>query len=382
MSAAALPDRGCWAAASMEASASRADGAGVSGALPGDPVPGRSMASSASIGTNRNPKSRCPMVHPRGRAERAVRDCAPFSMGSTAKSDKAHNGQRAARRVNGLAGRASNFARYTHESMRLAAGFALFLCLLLPELPAAHSKNSLPRPESTFGFEPGADYKLATYDQSIEYFRKLDAASKYVTLVEAGRTTQGRPMYFALISSPANLAHIERYREIAQRLAHPAGLSEADARRLASEGKAFVHIDGGLHSTEVAGTQHTPLLAYNLVSRASEPDMKAILDNVVVMLWPTINPDGQQIVAEWYMKNVGTPYELSEVPTLYQEYVGHYNNRDAYMLNMIESRAIEHAWRQWEPQIVYVHHQSGPFPTRIWLPPFSEPVGTEDRKST
>ena len=95
------------------------------------------------------------------------------------------------------------------------------------------------------------------------------------------------------------------------------------------------------------------------------------------MLWPTINPDGQQMVAEWYMKNVGTPYELSGLPRLYQEYVGHDNNRDAYMLNMIESRVIEHTWRQWEPQIIYVHHQSGPFPTRIWLPPFSEPVGID-----
>ena len=102
-----------------------------------------------------------------------------------------------------------------------------------------------------------------------------------------------------------------------------------------------------------------------------------MLDNVVLMLWPTINPDGQQMVAEWYMKNVGTPYELSGLPRLYQEYVGHDNNRDAYMLNMIESRVIEHTWRQWEPQIIYVHHQSGPFPTRIWLPPFSEPVGID-----
>jgi len=262
--------------------------------------------------------------------------------------------------------------------MRLSAGFALLLwLLLLPALPAGQSRPAVPGPKSTFGFEPGADYKLATYDQSIEYFRRLDAASKYVTLVEAGRTTAGRPMYFALISSPENLAHIERYRRIAQRLAHPSGLSEAEARRLASEGKAFVHIDGGLHSTEVAGAQHTPLLAYDLVRRASEPETKAILDNVVLMLWPTINPDGQQIVAEWYMQNVGTPHELSEVPTLYQEYVGHDNHRDGYMLNMIESRAIEHAWRQWEPQIVYVHHQSGPFPTRIWLPPFSEPVGID-----
>ena len=237
----------------------------------------------------------------------------------------------------------------------------------------------VPSPEASFGFKPGADYKLATYDQSIEYFRKLAAATKYVRLVEAGKTSQGRTMYFALISSPRNLEQIERYRQIAQRLAHPAGLTDAMARELAREGKPFIHIDGGLHSTEVAGAQHTPLLAYDLVSRAQteDPAAKAILDNVILMLWPTINPDGQQMVSEWYMSNVGTPYELSALPQLYQEYVGHDNNRDAYMLNMIESRVIEHAWRDWEPNIVYVHHQSSPFPTRIWLPPFSEPIGTD-----
>ncbi len=251
------------------------------------------------------------------------------------------------------------------------------MLFLATGLPRGQSHPDLPTPRSVFSFEPGADYKLATYDQSVEYFRKLDAASRFLTLVEAGRTSQGRPMYFALISTPENLTRIDRYRDIAQRLAHPDGMSEADARRLALEGKAFVHIDGGLHATEVAGPQHTSLLAYDLLRKAAEPETRAILENVVLMLWPTINPDGQQMVAEWYMKNVGTPYEESALPVLYQDYVGHDNNRDAYMLNMIESRVIEHAWRQWEPQIVYVHHQSGPFPTRIWLPPFSEPVGTD-----
>jgi hypothetical protein len=244
--------------------------------------------------------------------------------------------------------------------------------------PIAQGRSSpVPAPDSVFGFVPGADYKLATYDQSIQYFKTLAGASRYIKLFDAGKTTQGRTMYFALISSPDNLAKIDRYREIWQRLAHPQGLTDAAAGKLAAEGKALVHIDGGLHATEVAGPQHTPLLAYHLLSRVREPATKAMLDNVVVMLWPTINPDGQQMVAEWYMKNVGTPYELSPVPQLYQEYVGHDNNRDAYMLNMIESRVIEHTWRQWEPQIVYVHHQVGPFPTRIWLPPFSEPVGVE-----
>ncbi|HEY2150451.1 MAG TPA: M14 family metallopeptidase [Vicinamibacterales bacterium] len=251
------------------------------------------------------------------------------------------------------------------------------LFALLFAAPIALSSAGLPTPESVLGFRPGADYKLATYDQSIEYFKKLAAATKYMKIVEAGKTSQGRTMYFALISSPENLSRIDHYREIARRLAHPQGLTDDEARKLAHDGKAFVHIDGGLHSTEVAGAQHTPQLAFDLVSRAHTPAMKTMLNNVVVMVWPTINPDGQQMVAEWYMKNVGTPFELSGLPRLYQEYVGHDNNRDAYMLNMVESRVMEHAWRQWEPQIIYVHHQSGPFPTRIWLPPFSEPVGED-----
>jgi hypothetical protein len=259
--------------------------------------------------------------------------------------------------------------------MRTSAVAALLL--LLSGAPFAQTRSGVPAPESVFGFTAGADYKLATYDQSIDYFKKLATGSRYMKLVEAGKTSQGRTMYFALISSPQNLARLDRHREIWQRLAHPQDLSDAEARKLAAEGVALVHIDGGLHATEVAGPQHTPLLAYDLLRKANEPATKAMLDNVVLMLWPTINPDGQQMVAEWYMKNVGTPYELSGLPQLYQEYVGHDNNRDAYMLNMIESRAIEHTWRQWEPQIVYVHHQVGPFPTRIWLPPFSEPVGVE-----
>jgi zinc carboxypeptidase len=251
----------------------------------------------------------------------------------------------------------------------------LMLASLLGAPVALFAQRGVPTPESVLGFRPGADYKLATYDQSVDYFKKIAASSRFVKLVDAGKTTQGRTMYFALVSSPENLARVDRYRELAQRLAHPQGLSETEAHRLAREGKAFVHIDGGLHSTEVAGPQHTPQLLYDLVSRTTDADVKAILDNVILMLWPTINPDGQQMVAEWYMKNVGTPYELSGLPRLYQEYVGHDNNRDGYMLNMIESRVLEHTWRQWEPNIIYVHHQSGPFPTRIWLPPFSEPVG-------
>src|SRR5215207_6182747 len=157
--------------------------------------------------------------------------------------------------------------------MRMLA--AVVTVLLLSSGPLAQSRPAgVPTPESVFGFAPGADYKLATYDQSIEYFKKLAASSRYVKLMDAGRTSQGRTMYFALISSPQNLAKIDRYREIWQRLAHPQGLTDAEAQKLASEGKALVHIDGGLHASEVAGAQHTPLLAYNLLSRAAEPATK------------------------------------------------------------------------------------------------------------
>ena len=239
------------------------------------------------------------------------------------------------------------------------------------------ASRPLPTPESVLGFKPGTDFKLATYDQSIAYLKALSASSSYVKLVEAGKTTQGRTMYFALISDPKNLASVDRYREINQRLAHPEGLTDAEAHRLAREGKAFVHLDGGCHASEVAGAQMMPQLAYDLVSRAADAGVKEILDNDVVLLWPTMDPDGQQMVGEWNAKNAGTPYENSPLPRLYQEYVGHDNNRDAYMINMIESRVMEHFWRRWEPHIVYVFHQTAPFPTRIWLPPFSEPVGIE-----
>jgi hypothetical protein len=248
------------------------------------------------------------------------------------------------------------------------------MSLLSPILLSA-GPGTVPAAESVFGFKPGADNKLATYDQTIAYFKKLAASSRYLQLMEAGKTTQGRTIYYALISDPKNLAKIDRYREIAQLLAHPEGMTDEQAYKLALEGKALVHIDGGCHASEVAGPQMMPQLAFDLLRQTDDHRIKEILDNDIVILWPTMNPDGQQMVAEWYMKNIGTPYENSGLPRLYQEYVGHDNNRDAYMINMIESRVMEHFWRQWEPHIIYVFHQSSPPPTRIWLPPFSEPVG-------
>ncbi len=258
--------------------------------------------------------------------------------------------------------------------MRKTALFVL-AAVWLALAAALSGADKIPAPESVLGFKPGADNKLATYDQAMAYFKVLAASSKSIRILEVGRTTQGRIMYFALVSDPKNLARIDRLREIARRLAHPEGLTDAEARALAREGKAFVHIDGGCHATEVAGPQMAPQLAYDLISRPNDPQNRIILQNDVLVLFPTMNPDGQQMVGEWHQKNFGTPYEQSGLPRLYQEYVGHDNNRDGYMLNMIESRVMEHFWRQWEPQIIYVHHQAAPFPARIWLPPFSEPIG-------
>ncbi len=250
---------------------------------------------------------------------------------------------------------------------------ALAACLAMPSLSALAQPRAIPTPESVFGFAIGADFKLVSYDESIRYFQRLASASDRIKLLEVGKTSAGHAWTLAVISSPENLAKLEQLRGIAQRLAHPEGLTDVQARALAREGRAFVDISGGLHASEIAGSQHTIQLAYDLLSR-NDDRTKAILDNTVLLLWPSLNPDGQDIVVNWYRQNVGTPYEVSPLNELYQKYIGHDNNRDAYMLNVPESRVVARTWRHWEPQVIYVQHQTAPFPTRIWLPPFAEPI--------
>jgi hypothetical protein len=236
--------------------------------------------------------------------------------------------------------------------------------------------QTIPTPESVLGHKPGDDFYLANYDESRDYFRKLAAASDRIKLISVGKTTRGQDWEIAIISSPQNLAQLDKYKDISRRLAEGRGLSDDQAKALAHEGKAIVHIDGGLHSTEVAGAQQSILLAYKLVSTQGDPAVDAILNNVILMLWPTLNPDGQNEVVAWYRKNVGTPYEVSPLPDLYQEYVGHDNNRDGYMNNMLESRDVTRAEIEWDPVIFYCHHQTAPFPTRIFIPPFTEPISS------
>ncbi len=261
----------------------------------------------------------------------------------------------------------------TH-TLRSCVGLAgAVVALLVSPVPGAAQPRPVPTPESVFGHAVGADFKLIGYDESVRYFRQLAAASDRIKLLTVGKTSEGRDWTLALISSPANLANLEALRGIAQRLAHPADLSVAEARQLAHDGRAFVDISGGLHASEIAGSQHTIQLAYDLLSR-NDDRTRAILDQTVLLLWPSLNPDGQDIVVNWYRQNVGTPYEVAPLDRLYQKYIGHDNNRDAYMLNVVESRVIARTWRHWEPQVIYVQHQTAPFPTRIWLPPFAEPI--------
>jgi len=238
---------------------------------------------------------------------------------------------------------------------------------------AAVAAAQVPTPESVLGYKPGADFHLATYDDALGYFRKVAAASNRIKLVQVGKTTQGRDWWIAFISSPENLEQLEHYKDTSRRLAVARGITDEQAHAMARDTRPIIHIDGGLHATEVANHQHTIQLGYDLVA-SEDPEFQAIRQNLIVELWFSINPDGQNIVANWYRENVGTPYEVSPLPVLYQEYVGHDNNRDGYMLNMLESREITKATLETQPLVFYTQHQSAPFPGRIYLPPFADPI--------
>ena len=247
---------------------------------------------------------------------------------------------------------------------RLSIGFlwlSLVLCGAVPSL------------KEHFGYTPGDDYKLAGYSEIIGYFQKLERASRRIRLVEFGRSSHGKPMFAAFLSSEENLRNLDRYREISHRLA--LGQAEPEeARRLAGAGKAIVWIDSGLHATEVAPSQHAPHLAWRMVAGETE-EIRRIREKVILIQVPCINPDGLDWVVEWYRGNLGSPYELARLPRLYQKYAGHDNNRDWFMMNLEETRHVSRLlFHEWFPQIVYNQHQSPAFPARIFVPPYSDPL--------
>ncbi len=223
------------------------------------------------------------------------------------------------------------------------------------------------------GFTPGDDYKLADFRQLQDYFQTLDAASDRVKVYSAGKSTEGNDMLVALISSEANLAKADHYRDISRKLAYVRGVSPDAARALAREGKAVVWIDNGLHASEVATAQHAFVLAHRVATDDSA-EMREIRDNVILVLLPTVNPDGMNLVVDWYRKNLSTPSQDSPMPWLYQKYIGHDNNRDAYMQTQEETRVVNTLlYKEWLPQIMYNQHQAGWPPPRMFVPPFPDP---------
>jgi len=231
----------------------------------------------------------------------------------------------------------------------------------------------VPHPADVYGFTPGDDYKLATYDQMLEYYQRLDAASDRVKMREIGKSVLGRPLLLLIISSEENMRQLEKWRNMSEQLAR-GRIDEETARRFATEGKSVAWIDGGLHATEVAHAQMTSLLAHKVATEETS-EMQQIRENTILLLMPVMNPDGLDIVAAWYKRNLGTPFETTRPPWLYHHYVGHDNNRDWFMNNMPESKAVTQViYNEWYPQIVYNHHQTSPSWTRIFLPPFKDPV--------
>jgi len=231
----------------------------------------------------------------------------------------------------------------------------------------------IPQPSETFGFEVGADYKLADYDQMLDYYEKLAASTDRVQMIDIGKSVMGRPIKLLFISSEENMKSLDKWRTISEKLSR-ARISPEEAKKLSLEGKAIVWFDGGMHATERAHAQMTSELMWRIASEESD-EMKKIRDNVITLVVPVINPDGVDIVVDWYKKNLGTPYETSGPPILYQKYVGHDNNRDWFMNNMPETKAATTVlYNQWYPQIVHNHHQTSPSWARIFLPPFRSPV--------
>ncbi|MFT4112008.1 M14 metallopeptidase family protein [Silvibacterium sp.] len=261
------------------------------------------------------------------------------------------------------------------RSRRCLSGILPLLVTLIPFTPS-FAQTGVPTPVSVLGHTPGDDFYLADYEDSIRYFHALAASSNRIKLFSVGKSTEGREFEIAVISSPDNLARLDEYKEDSRKLADSRGLTDAQARELAHSSKIIVHIDGGLHSNEVAGGQHSLALAYKLLSAQNDPQVDAILNNVILVLWPTLNPDGQDMVVHWYRQNLGTQYEVSPMPWLFQDYAGHDNNRDGYMQNMIESQVVTKAEMDWSPAIFYCQHQTAPFPARIWIPPFSDPISS------
>ncbi len=250
--------------------------------------------------------------------------------------------------------------------------FSLFLIMALAVAPGL-TQNKITTPKEHFGFNPGDDYHLANNTQYTEYLKKISLESDRVSIKGIGISAEGNPMYMAIITSPANHKKIDRFKEISRRLALAEGLSEKEAFELAAEGRAVVWIDGGLHASEVLGSQQLIEMLYQMASRNDAETLRILDDVILLLVCP--NPDGMELVANWYMREKEpTKRSTRGLPRLYQKYIGHDNNRDFYMITQPETEAVSRMlYREWFPQIVYNQHQSGPSGCVLFAPPFRDP---------
>jgi hypothetical protein len=241
--------------------------------------------------------------------------------------------------------------------------------------PAARPATpAIPTPRSVLGFEPGDDRKLVEWPVLVRYFEALARASARVEYRELGKTTLGAPFIALAISSPQNLRRLDSLRALNARLADPRRFrSNADAVAALQAGRAIVLITSSIHSTEVGAHLSPVVLAHRLATDTSAAT-RAILDNVVLWLVPSLNPDGITIVSKWYNRTLGSPAEGTSPPELYHHYTGHDNNRDWYAFTQIETRlTVDSLHNVWHPQIVHDIHQQGANGARLFLPPFLDP---------
>ncbi|MGH8437105.1 MAG: M14 family metallopeptidase [Pseudomonas sp.] len=251
-----------------------------------------------------------------------------------------------------------------------ATGVALVLVI---SAASALSAQRITSPKEQFGHNFGDDYFLANYQQISAYWHKLDAESERMIVREIGKTAEGRPHLMAIVTSPENQRNLARYQDISRRLALAEGVTEQQARALAREGKAVVWIDGGLHASETLGAQQLGEMVYQMVSGNDEETLRLLND--VVILFVHANPDGNDLVADWYMRR-SAPEQRStgSLPRLYQKYIGHDNNRDFFGSTQAETENMNRVlYHDWLPQLLYNHHQSGPAGTVVWSPPLRDP---------
>jgi hypothetical protein len=234
--------------------------------------------------------------------------------------------------------------------------------------------DRVPSPEEFFGFQLGSDRKIARWDQIVGYFHRLAQESECIRVIDLGPSTEGHPFLLVIISAPENLDRLEELKAINAQLSDPRDVSDVTIPTLVASGRAVICQSMSLHATEISGTQMAPELAYDLVT-GSDPATRAILDEVIFLMIPCSNPDGQIMVSDWYEQHLGTEYEGCRLPWLYHRYAGHDNNRDAFMTQLVESRAIARIlFQEWRPQAYQDLHEMGSYTARFYVAPYSEPI--------